>query len=244
MAGTDLVLHCGASEVTRESLAEIKAPSATDTWHPVSHVDVLTNVESTLSAAGFHIEKARYGLSKGGHRFFGTLDLTTPVSSGVALAVGVRNSIDKTFPLGFCAGHRCFVCDNLAFHSELLVNHKHTRFGVTRFQEAIALAVSGLEAFRQTEEHRIKRLQLVDCTDVQAESLMLRAYEHRMISARQLPHVIKEWREPRYEEFQDRTLWSLLNSFTTVMNDRVKSNPQRHARATMRLQALLCPPAN
>jgi len=39
-------------------------------------------------------------VSQDRHKFFGTLDLSTPVSDGVALAVGVRNSTDQTFPLG------------------------------------------------------------------------------------------------------------------------------------------------
>jgi hypothetical protein len=30
---------------------------------------------------------------------------------GVSLAVGIRNSWDQSFPLGFCAGARVFVCD-------------------------------------------------------------------------------------------------------------------------------------
>lgn len=38
-----------------------------------------------------------------------------------------------------------FVCYNLAFRSELLVRRKHTRFGHTRFVEAIAQAVGTLE---------------------------------------------------------------------------------------------------
>ena len=84
-------------------------------------------------------------------------------------------------------------------------------------------------------------MQETECSDVLAESLMLRAYDQGIISHRQLPRVIKEWREPSFEDFADRTLWSLFNAFTTVMNDRAKTNPQQHATHTMRLQALICP---
>ena len=129
----------------------------------------------------------------------------------------------------------------MSFAAELLVKRKHTLHGSERFGEAISLAVSSLASFREAESARITRMQETECSDQLAESLMLRAYEHDIISHRQLPRVIKEWREPSFEEFQDRTLWSAFNAFTTVMNDRAKTNPQQHATHTMRLQALICP---
>jgi hypothetical protein len=121
------------------------------------------------------------------------------------------------------------------------VKAKHSRFGSERFAENIGVAISSLAQFREAESARIRRMQEAECCDVLAESLMLRAYEHDIISHRQLPRIIKEWREPSFEAFQDRTLWSAFNAFTTVMNDRAKTNPQQHATQTMRLQALICP---
>jgi len=121
------------------------------------------------------------------------------------------------------------------------VKRKHTLHGSHRFGEAISLAVSSLAQFREAESARITRMQGTECSDLLAESLMLRAYEADIVSHRQLPRIIKEWREPSFEDFQDRTLWSLFNAFTTAMNDRAKSNPQQHAAHTMRLQALICP---
>ena len=106
MTGSQLMLHRGAQEITREALAAIEAPPPQKRWYPVAHFAVLQAVENTLRAAGFGIQTSRYGVSRDNHQFFGTLDLTTPVSTGVALSVGVRNSTNRTFPLGFCAGHR------------------------------------------------------------------------------------------------------------------------------------------
>src|SRR4051812_22884309 len=68
-------------------------------------------------------------LSRGDARLFATVDLGSPLATGVTLAVGIRNSFDKSLPLGFVAGNRVFVCDNLAFRSDLSVKRKHTRFG-------------------------------------------------------------------------------------------------------------------
>src|SRR5262249_26251743 len=222
-------LHCGAREVTREELDAVPTPAATATWFPVPHGTCVATVQRALTESGFEVRQTRFGLSRGDARMFATVDLGSPLVTGVTLAVGIRNSLDKSLPLGFVAGNRVFVCDNLAFRSELSVRRKHTRFGHTRFGEAISQAVHNLVQFKPHETERIKVLQHADIDDRAAESLMLRAYEGQIVSHRALPGVIREWRSPSFEEFQDRTAWSLLNAFTTILADRQKTNAQMHA---------------
>jgi hypothetical protein len=175
MPGTQLVLHCGAKEVSREELATVEAPPPTKTWFPIKHSDVLDAVLETVDQTGFSVEKMRLALSRQGAQFFGTLDLRSPIADGVSLAVGVRNSINQTLPLGFVAGTRVFVCDNLAFRAELLVSRKHTAHGRVRFREAIGRAVGELEAFRAVEARRVELMRTTEINDVAAESFMLRA---------------------------------------------------------------------
>jgi hypothetical protein len=244
VADSNLCLHRGARVVSREELDAVEAPTHTETWFPLKHGDVLDAVLGTLEATDLRVQRLQLSLSKGNARFFGTLDLLSTVAEGVALAVGVRNSIDKTFPLGFCTGSRVFVCDNLAFRSELLVARKHTLHGGTRFREAIALAVQSLGVFRDAEAQRIERMRVFPLSDRHAESLMLQAYERGLVSHRVLPRVIGAWRQPTHAAFAGRNLWSLLNAFTGAIQDRARSNPQQFALQSMRLQALLCPPEN
>jgi hypothetical protein len=233
-----LALHCGAREVTREELDKVPTPDATPTWYPVSHATTVTTVQKALTDSGFEVQKMRFGLSRGDARMFTTMDLASPLANGVSLAVGIRNSLDKSLPLGFVAGSRVFVCDNLAFRAELSVRRKHTRNGHLRFSEAICQAVRNLVQFKAHEAERVKRLMEIEVGNTQAESLMLRAYEKDIISHRALPGVILEWRTPSYPQFQERTAWSLHNAFTTILADRQKSNAQAHAAVTMRLGGL------
>ena len=60
-----------------------------------------------------------------------------------------------------------------------------------------------------------------------ADSLILRSYEKGIISALQLPLVLKEWREPSFEDFQPRTTWSLFNAFTSVLRERATLQPSK-----------------
>lgn len=240
MSTTTLVTHCGAREVSREELNQIEAPPPTQTWFPVRHSTVVESVTDLLQNGGFEIQKATYAVSRqGGARMFATLDLTTALSVGVTLAVGIRNSCDQSFPLGFCAGSRCFVCDNLAFRADLLVARKHTRFGQDRFREAIAQAVASLGQFQQVEAERIRRFQHLTLSDERAESLILRSFERGFVSYRALPAVIQEWRQPSHDFGPEPSLWRLFNAWTTVLGPVAKRSPQRFASLTMDLQRML-----
>jgi hypothetical protein len=202
---------------------------------------VLTTVKETLGEAGYEVRSEQLALNGSGTRFFGTLDLATPIATGISLAVGIRNSTDKSFPLGFCGGSRVFVCDNLAFRADLLVKRKHTINGARNFQGAIAQAVMSLGEFKEMEAGRVKKMQERELTSDKADSLILRSYARGMISALQLPLVLQEWQEPSHEDFGPRTAWSLFNAFTTVLRERATLHPSRYAVQTMRLSAMLEP---
>lgn len=239
MSQGTLLNHRGAREVTRNDLVCMEAPPPTDTWFPLRHFDVLTAVENTLDSSGFRVRTAQLSVAKSDMRFFGVLDIASEVAEGVSLSVGLRNSCDKSFPIGFCVGTRVFVCDNLAFSSEIVIAKRHTRFGENRFHEGVANAVAALHQYRDVEAARIETLQQRTLPDHEADSLILRAGEKGIVGWRQIPKVIAEWREPSHEEFRTRTAYSLLNCFTEVLKPRFRSQPNKTALETIRLQKLL-----
>ena len=148
MRNAQLSLHtAGARRAELEEIQAHVAPPPEGRWFPLSHGRVLGVVTEALNGAGFSIESQQFGLSHGGDRFFGVMDLSARLAPGVTLAVGVRNSVDRTYPIGFCAGSRTFVCSNLAFRSELLVTRKHTRHGEARFVGDIMEGVTKLTHF-------------------------------------------------------------------------------------------------
>jgi len=234
-----LMAHCGARLVTPGELDLMDAPPPTDTWFPIRHSQVLDTVMGTLDKAGFGISRVQLAVSADSARFFGTLDLSSPVCEGVNLAVGIRNSVDKSFPIAFCCGERVFVCDNLAFSSEIVVSKKHTRFGGVRFTEGIARAVVGLRQYQTAAAERIERFQKAVLSVDQANSVILQAYERGILGARVLPRVIHEWRHPCHDEFRERTAWSLLNCITEVLKERQRERPAEAAYQTITLQKLL-----
>lgn len=238
---SQIMLHCGAKPVSREALGLVEPPPRTETWVPVKHSLVLDLVAGMLDQSGFVIEKEQLGLTKDHHRFFGTLDLRNELVPGIRLAVGLRNSTDMTFPLGFCAGSRTFVCDNLSFSSELIVKRKHTKNGELRFREAISLAVQDLTQFQAAETGRIAFMQQTSLQPYEAEAFLIAAFERRLLSARTLPKAIAAYRQPAFDWGPTDRIWHLFNAMNLPLQPRASSNPQQFALTTMRLMAMLGP---
>ncbi len=93
------MLHSGGRLCTLDELRVIPTPPAEGRWHPVAHATVLDTVTATLTGAGYTVKSQALAIARDGKRFFGTLDLTTPLTpdNAVALAVGIRNSTDKSY---------------------------------------------------------------------------------------------------------------------------------------------------
>lgn len=229
MSGT-LMLHAGGRAATLDDLRNCETPRPVGRWHPTAHATVLEAVRETLTGAGYVIRSERYGLARHDARFFG-------------LSVGVRNSTDKSFPLGFAAGSRVFVCDNLAFRAELMVRRKHTVNGMRAFGTAIGNAVASLASFKEAEADRIRRMAEVELTLAAASHLILTAFRRGIISSLQLPNVCREWEEPSHDDFRPRTAWSLFNAFTEVLKPRAIAAPQAFVAQTIRLNGLMLPAA-
>lgn len=219
-----LLLHCGAETVSRQDVFETPTPGATDTWYPLPHRDLVTEVEGQLEAAGFTLEAESHALSHGGARYFGVFEVGLPdrPEQEHSWVVGIRNSHDKTYPAGLVAGSTVLCCDNLAFSGEVRISRKHTRFAVRDLRHLTSRAVGQLgDRFRQLDE-RILAYRERPLTDPKAHDLVIKAIDCRAITTTQVPQVLQEWRAPSHEEFRPRNAWSLFNAFTEAQKG---SNP-------------------
>jgi len=240
---SNLMVHAGGRVASLDEVRNCPTPASVGRWHPTPHATVLEAVKETLLGAGYSVRAEKFALARSDARFFGVLDLETPLVQGVSLSVGVRNSTDKSFPLGFAAGSRVFVCDNLAFSAELMVRRKHTLNGMKAFGTAIGQAVASLASFKDMEPSRIQRLAETELTPASASHLILSAFRRGIINSHQIANVCQEWEEPRHEDFRPRTAWSLFNAFTEILRDRAVKSPQTFVASTIRLNGLMLPEA-
>ena len=236
-----LMLHKGGHNVDRQALALVDCPEPTETWYPIPHDEVAKHSLHTLALHGYAVKKEQWALSgPHGEQMFGVLDTTCSImGKDISLSVGIRNSVNQTFAMGFCAGSRVFVCDNLAFSAELIVNRKHTKFGLDAFRKSVYNAATSLDSFVLTESARMNRWKITKVTTSQRDEVILRALESTVFPKTMLGDVFREHVRPTYNEFRDGSAFGMFNNFTTALRERAFKRPNEYSTRTQMLTAII-----
>jgi len=214
----NLLLHCGAQAVPRDVVASVQTPQPTASWHPIPHEDLIRQVEKTLQANRLKVGTCAHSLSHDNARYFGLMEIMGR-NQDYCWVLGLRNSHDKTFPAGLVAGSAVFICDNLAFSGEVKLARKHTRFITRDLPMLVEQGIGRLMDKWHDQTVRINAYQEKRLIHTTAHDLIIRATDVGVCSNRQIPAVLKEWREPRHEAFKPRNVWSLFNAFTEILKD-------------------------
>ena len=216
----NLILHCGANLAERRDVENVKTPRSTETWTPIPHINLITQVERTITANNLSVGTFAHSLSHDGARYFGLMEINHPDNKDdYCLVLGLRNSHDKTFPAGVVAGASVFICDNLSFSGEIKLARKHTRFIVRDLPSLVQNGIGRLMEKWHDQTVRFNRYKNEPINNGTAHDIIIRATDVGVCSNRLIPSVLHEWREPKHEEFQKRNVWSLFNSFTEALKD-------------------------
>jgi hypothetical protein len=227
-----LMLHAGAKLVGRQNLRDIVTPEGTETHKPIPHHVLVETIAESLAYRKLDITRDEYAVSPDGMRVFGFVEVNIE-HNGVRLALVFRNSHDRSCSLGLISGTRCFCCDNMAFHGEFIaVARKHTKnlnlaetvgIGVDRIQRHFQKVMADLDVWRGFE-----------LSDTRAKSIIYDALVRGNVDApKHLAASVDDFYfNPKYPEFEPRTLYSLSNAFTSAFKELV---PIRHMVANASL---------
>jgi hypothetical protein len=236
MSETSTLIGYQGRTISREELALVPTPSATETHLPVPHHEVVNALVETLGFRHIGVVHDEYAVSPDGMKMFGALDLATEMH-GCRFSIGVRNSHDKSMRLAMTVGYRVFVCSNMAFSGDFTpVLAKHSKslnlldsisVGVDRMQRNFGPMQKQVEAWRETE-----------LSTVAAKMIVYEAFiESELDVPKHLARRVHDFYfNPQYEEFKARTLWSLSNAFTSAFKEL---EPIPQFKATARLSGFL-----
>ena len=209
-----LMLHAGATLVGRQELLALHTPEATDTHKPIPHHQLVEAIVESLAYRKLDVVKDEYAVSADGMRLFGFLALNLE-HAGIRLALGIRNSHDKSFSLGITVGYRVFVCDNLAFHGDFMpVTKKHTKH--LDIIDVVNGAVDKAQRHFEPMKVRVDAWRDFSLSDMRAKEVIYNAFIVGDLDApkHMAARVHQHYFEPRHPEFEPRTMWSLSNAFT------------------------------
>src|SRR5581483_7799262 len=228
--------HSRSVLIGRQDLKDLPTPEPTATHYPVPHWRIVETLAESLHFRHLEIVSEEYAVSHDGMRFFGALTLDVE-ESGVRIALGLRNSHDKSFSFGLTVGRRVLVCDNLALFGDYApVMRKHTKN--VELEAILAVAVDEMQRNFEPMRRQIDFFRGCDLSDSRAKLII---YDAFLGGAAGLPKhlagvVHQNYFHPHYEEFQPRTLWSLENAFTSALKEL---EPATRLRAVGRLAPFL-----
>ena len=219
---TNLVLHCGTRAIDRTTLSLIPCPTATETWHPIPHIRLVQEVERSLTVSGMKIVNESYGVTEDNARMFGLLQIANcQVTTDYAYVIGIRGSLDKSLSRGLAVGSSVFVCDNLAFSSEIVFHRKSTKKIEDDLPKMVDTAI-GLLGQRWNDQN--KRIDTYKSTALgnKDAAWLLAEIAGDVFPWQKFGDIYGEFKNPRHPEFQKETLWALFNS-----NDGVAQTESR-----------------
>ncbi len=213
-----LLVHKGGRIVTRDDLALVPVPEATDSYVPVPHnhlADTLSIIGRDI-LKGFTLSTEQYALAREGQQMFGVLAFRTDHSE-LGLSIGFRNSYDKSMAIGIAIGASVFVCDNLALTGDITIMRKHTANVWTSLEDiAISTLYRSQQNFRKiVADSEVLRGRMFDNSE--ALKMIGLLFGHGILTPRQLPVVKKEWLTPSHDDFRPRTMWSFYNACTEAL---------------------------
>jgi len=162
-------------------------------------------------------------ITEDGARYFGLLSLRSTYT-GYEDTVGLRNSHDRSFPVGIGFGSRVFVCDNLAFLADTVIKRKHTVNLKRDLPGLIGEIIEPLADQRERQARTFDRYKHALLTDQQADHAIMSMYRQDIINVQRIADVAREWDEPSFEEFNERNAWRLFNAATFALTGRVVEN--------------------
>jgi hypothetical protein len=218
-----LVLHRGGAEVDYAALRELPLPEATPSHVPIEHWRVVDLVKYSLTYYGHEIIEEHHAIAEEGMRYFGLLTLRSPYGNYTD-TLGLRNSNDKSFPVGIAFGSRTYVCDNLAFSGDQTIRRKHTQRLKFEFPGLIANIVEPLADRRKEQQITFERYQATPLSPVQADHAIMNMFRQDIINLQRIGNVLNEWEEPSFD-WGDKTAFRLFNAATYALTGRVAENP-------------------
>ena len=225
------LMMCDGKFVSRNEVALVPTPEASESWKPVPHIDVIEAVSEVVQAHKWQILDENFGLAREGKKMFGVMRINKSNSTDWSRCIGLRNSHDKSFAVGLSAGISVTVCSNLAFGETTVIKRRHTsRIELT---ELVDVAMTELENEFLILETVCEDLKIIYLkNDDEARSKIVRAAELGVINSSDIIPVWNEFKNPRHPEFAEPTRYSLLNAFTETIK---KYTPLRVDRSYMAL---------
>lgn len=209
--------------MNKQDLYLVPVPSATDSYAPVSHRNVIDAVYEQLDRHNLSVKKETFNTARWGQQLIGYMDIQYDDNEELGLRLAFRNSYDKSMSVAFVAGAQTWICSNGMISGELQFLRKHTGGVVQEMNSRITDSINELEAhFQRMLKHSYKMKERELYLSEAAELAGRLFITEDIIIPTQLNEVKRQLLNPSYKDFEEENLWSFYNHVTHSLK---KSHP-------------------
>lgn len=217
----------------KSQLATIPMPVETKSYKPISHSRLVEMTISRIESMGKKIVHESYTTNKSGEQLFVKFGIEDENNDTFRKMIGLRNSYDKSMPVGLVSGAQVIVCENGMFTGEIKQSRRHTANIERDLDELFDGIVSNIDdkyeiLLKDAELMKSKSVTIERANEIFGE-ILLRKQDVSNITT--LNNAVRLFKKP-INGFKDENVWDVYNAFTEAFK---QLSPYNSARQHIKL---------
>lgn len=203
--------------MNEQELFNVPVPEETDSYSPVSHKQIVEEIEENIDKTGLEISSKQYKAAQKGKVVTGLIDVTAD-SDIFNYRFAFQNSYNKERPLAFVGGTSVMICSNGMILGESKLVRRHTGSITQEMNDHIQTVIQDLEQLLEDTQKHGEQMKQIEMDPTATAELCGRMFmEQDIITSTQLNIIRRQLEDPDYPEFAEPTLWSLYNHTTHAL---------------------------
>lgn len=223
-----------------KELLAVPAPIATNTYAPISNLEIHNQILQEVHDNDFSIERISVNSKTGKNCivYYSLKDmLDKRPNSEIGIRVAFKNSYDKIMSFGFALGSEVFICSNGMVSGEYTIKKQHRMKDVNEYAKELIHQYFG----KARDEHEknilfAEELKKREVTEAEAQRIIGELYiENNIITNGQLRTMTGEmYNSEKFNSFKDSatiSAWDLYNHGTEALKSAANFNAfNRHMK--------------
>lgn len=224
----------GVRNVSFQELRDMDTPEKTATYSPLAHFSFAHNThsigEEILGKDGFSLNSECYTVSPDNGKMFMLLGYKNG-TQGIEMAVAGRNSTDKSMKIALSIGNagKVTICNNMLITGEVVIMRKHIGDVFEYLEEKLVMGMRKVTDKWADLKEQVELFKEIEFDDRDAHHFFVQAGRKNVIGKKMFFDTLKEYHEPKHEEFEPRNLWSAYNAVTECLKSvPIQATLERH----------------
>lgn len=193
-------------------------PSATKTYAPVSHREIVNEIEEQLDKRNLSVVERILNGARDGRQVVGRMYIQNQQDPEIGFQIAFKNSYDKSMTVGFAAGNVAWICSNGLISGNIIYMRKHTGSVAKELKDTINQSIDRLDSHYTQVRYFSNATKMIDVDKTAAAELCGRMFiEHDIISATQLSVLKSEIHNPSFDYKEKNNLWAFYNHTTHAL---------------------------